>query len=374
MNNSRIYGALTGLGVLFSFVPAALAAEGDPCVEDADCGEGYQCDLPPTASGMSSGATDSGGSAKVAPPDASGGMGAGGAGSEVVREGTCERAPKTCTTDADCDEYYVCEFGDSVETICVAGGSCSETDTAPVEESGFCEAELIACSKNAECPSGTECVDGTCTLDLTSCEEDSDCDSGYECLSSREQDCSSTPPCAGTGGACEPEIVCEPSGDATSFCFPKAKACDTDDDCTGSWRCYDMEDEEDAPEDWAGVDKGCLPPELVGAIEGYVQVTLDGVAMGAAETSDSRSSDLEDGSDDDDDDDDAADAPPAENDEAEASGAPKEDGSAGATDRSAGTNKSNGCTWSGSGSARTSLFGMVAMALLGAAALRRRAS
>ncbi|MBN1607457.1 MAG: hypothetical protein JW940_12535 [Polyangiaceae bacterium] len=374
MKNFRFCCALPGLSVLMSFVPAALAAEGDPCLDDADCGDGYECDLPPTTSSASSGAMDSAGDAKLAPPDASGQTDAGsvsagdGADSEGVTEGTCERAPRRCTTDADCDEYHVC-VGD-VATVCSSDGACGEVDPGP--RSGTCEGRPVSCSKSSDCPSGTQCVDGTCTLDLASCEKDSECEAGYECLSPDVQECS-VAPCSSTDPTCEPEIVCEPGDDALSFCFPKAKACAADDDCSAGWRCYDMEDEEDAPEDWAGVDKGCLPPELVGVFEGYVQLTLDGVVVGgSSEASDSSelggSSDAKGTSDN------SGDLAAPSNDGSSVSGEADDNGSAGARGQSASSSKSKGgCTLSGSGRARTSLFGGMALALLAAAVRRRRA-
>jgi MYXO-CTERM domain-containing protein len=359
MKNSRICCAVSGLSVLLSFVPTALAAGGEPCVEDADCGEGYACDRPPTAGS----ATDRGGDAEDVPPATSGQAdggnesGAGGGGSGVATEGTCERAHKTCKTDADCGQYYVCALSEST-FACDSDGNCTVGDTEPEEEEGFCSAKLVSCSRDSECPSGSECVDGTCTIDLTSCEDDSECEAGYECLSWDERECSSPPPCLGTDDACETEPVCEPSDDTTSFCFPKAKACSTDDDCSASWACYDMEDEEDAPEDWAGVDQGCLPPALVGAFEGYVYVTLDGVAMGSGESSE------------------ASDAPPrgGGTDPSDESG---QSDSSGAKAQSASTSKNDGdggCSLCRSGPSRTSPAGLMAMALLAAAAVRRRAA
>jgi hypothetical protein len=55
----------------------------------------------------------------------------------------------------------------------------------------------------------------------------------------------------------------------TGVCFPAPQACKTNKDCSNDWLCYDVPNQV-LSEGWEKTDWGCLPPGIVGALEGYV--------------------------------------------------------------------------------------------------------
>lgn len=271
MNHTAIACRFASLLVAVTLAPTAIAAEGDPCVADADCGVGYACNLPPTAGdgagvGGSSGSERSaaGGAAEDPVPPVAG---TGGDSTERPETpvGECRRARLTCVTDADCGNHYVCEF-DSSDVACAAGSDC--TDVPFESPTGECYGEPMACSANTDCPESSNCVDQLCTFEPVECTDDVGCPSDYECMLSVTEECSVSP-CA-AGESCDPEPTCTTTS-TNGVCFPKPIPCSSDADCSGGWLCYDVPNE-DAPDDWAEVDKGCLPAGIVGAIEGYVEV------------------------------------------------------------------------------------------------------
>jgi|GEM_PF-3787956 len=228
-----------------TLVSPALTAEGDPCTADADCGEGYACE-----DGDSAGAPGEGGAAPEPP-------------------GTCVIARRPCTSDADCDANYECEIYDAPSTVvCDEEGSC---EVLPPEEStiGECVGVPLECATDADCPEPSSCMSGLCTFAFAPCTADTDCDDLYLCLADESEVCTSYD-CSSDDPDCVPETVCEPVEDAGGHCFPAPQPCSTDADCTGEWTCYDVPNDNELPGAWKGVDKSCLPPGIVGAVEGWV--------------------------------------------------------------------------------------------------------
>ncbi|MBN2193074.1 MAG: hypothetical protein JW751_09685 [Polyangiaceae bacterium] len=272
---------LTSLCVVFTSASVAFAAEGDPCLADADCGVGYACELPPVGSrgagvGGSWGAEPQpAGGAAEDPGPAAGAEGGAAATVEVV--GECQRAPLPCTSDADCGEHQVCQF-DYAEAACASGSDCSDV---PVESSsiGECWGEPMACGGDGDCPEASTCVDRLCTFELIECTEDAGCPGDYECIFEVAEQCAASS-CM-PGETCDSEPVCTTMTTEDGMCFPKPIPCASDGDCSGGWLCYDVPNA-DAPEVWAAVDLACLPAGIIGALEGYVEVGGD---LAAAEDS-----------------------------------------------------------------------------------------
>ncbi|HOU90413.1 MAG TPA: hypothetical protein PLU22_05175 [Polyangiaceae bacterium] len=240
----------------------AWAAEGDPCTADVDCGDGYACEVEPN----------------LEPPSIDEPGAAGASGTSEERAGTCVIARRPCTSDADCEANYECEIYDAPSTVvCDEAGNC---EAVPPEESttGECVGVPMDCSTDADCPEASACMSGLCTFSFTPCTADTDCGDLELCLPDGGEVCTSYD-CAPNDPACEPVIVCEPAGDASGYCFPAPQPCTSDAACTGEWTCYDVPNDNDLPEPWVGVDKSCLPPGIVGAVEGWV-------AVEGAETSD----------------------------------------------------------------------------------------
>lgn len=242
--------------------PQLLAAEGDLCAANVDCGDGYVCNLPPTAGGSSG----SGGSAGAATED-------------VTVTGSCGVAPVTCTTDADCGEHFACSFDDgSTSAGCDAAGNCTAVeDVATV---GECVGVPMECAADADCPEASVCLEGLCTYAPTSCTDDAVCADGYACadIGGEEGACMSMPCIPDATGTCVNEVVCETTA-APSYCFPKPVACASDADCPTGWSCYGVAEAD--LEGWSDLPLACLPPGIVGAIEGWVTVEGESDSAGS---------------------------------------------------------------------------------------------
>lgn len=167
---------------------AAVAEDvSDQCTEDTDCAEGYFC-----AKGASSPGCDAVG--ECPEPD-------------VVEEefGSCELAPVSCTSDADCDEYLSCvDVGTSNCTVS-SDGTSSCDDGAP-DAVMQCSVATIECRVDADCPREFECVSHAAPCPAIDCAEDAP--------------------------DCKP---CEPN--TRQVCQPKQIACVDDDDCPSDWSC-----------------------------------------------------------------------------------------------------------------------------------------
>ncbi len=218
------------------------------CRDDSDCEEGFQCEihtlisLRPCLEGMDC----------PEPPQ------------EEVSEphaGTCEPAPISCETDADCPSPLVCELGDCPPSV---SGDTSEDCAAATR--GECIFELAECASDADCNAGYECavMEGLrrCSVDVAA--PMPDCAAGTECPMPMPE-------------PSEPE--CEPV--EQRMCFPKEVPCDTDGDCDDGWSCFDfssirdMETEDGylGPPWWSkgepGVAVACMPHGLIAVFEGH---------------------------------------------------------------------------------------------------------
>lgn len=242
-----------------ALVSTALAAEGDPCTADAECGEGYACEV----------------EADVALPSADPGSGSGeDPGTDAETTGTCVIARRPCTADTDCDENYECEFNDPPSIgVCDTEGNCTER---PSEESttGECVGVPLDCSTDAECPEASACMSGLCTFAFTPCATDTECEDRNLCLPIESEVCTVSS-CPAGDEDCQPVTVCEPVDEGEGYCFPAPQPCTSDAGCSGDWTCYDVPNDNELPGAWVGVDKSCLPPGIVGAIEGWVAVEGD---------------------------------------------------------------------------------------------------
>jgi MYXO-CTERM domain-containing protein len=286
MTKFRVVSSFGSCVMLCLFASSAMAGEGDPCTSDADCGDGYACNLPPV-SGAYGGepiAVDDPGVPIAIDGGTSEGTGGATTSDPEEQVGTCEQAPTPCTTDADCDEYYVCSMdeGDSATVACDSEGNCSiEVVQSEPPTEGVCRGEPISCTTNSDCPTASVCLEDVCAFDLVSCAENTDCPSGYQCFAEETETCW-TEPCA-NGQVCDVEPVCETSTD-DAFCLPVPVACTPESGCDGDTVCYDVPNE-DAPGAYADIDFVCWPQGLVGAIEGYVVPAMDGTLMDSSEDS-----------------------------------------------------------------------------------------
>jgi len=236
-----------------ALVSTAWAAEGDPCTADVDCGEGYACEV------------------ELAPPSFDPGSGAGEDPAADAETGACVIARRPCTADTDCDENYECEVNEPPSIGgCDTEGNCTE-QPSEAGTTGECVGVPMECSTDAECPEASACMSGLCTFAFTLCTTDAECGDRELCLPDESEVCT-LQDCASDDPDCVSEIVCEPAGDASGYCFPAPQPCASDADCTGEWTCYDVPNDNDLPEPWVGVDKSCLPPGIVGAVEGWVAV------------------------------------------------------------------------------------------------------
>jgi len=203
----RLVLAILTVGLLTAAVSVASAQE---CGADADCSEGFHCEL------------YGGETCVVAPGQTEPDCG------EPVMYGECVRSPITCTTDADCPTYLSCITGGGEGDVPVGGaceadanGNCIDQGAPqedPMPTASFCGYREIQCGSNADCPSDFECVDyaqsgGDCAAPAIACDPDD-------------------PNCVMDVPNCEPV---EPT--VYSACQPREIACDADTDCPSDWRC-----------------------------------------------------------------------------------------------------------------------------------------
>lgn len=234
------------LVLLCSFPASAWALE---CQTDADCSDGYYCEMLPCTCAMP--ACEDGAECPEAECEPCPG--------ECVAEATSTDTGWTtgeCTADADCPQGFAC-----VETTYgYCGGAIPDCEpcTCACEEGQpcNCEDECPPCetSEPPECSEGTIMV---CEYQPQTCAADSDCAEGFECVA--QEACTSYDSCVSCacpvcpeGETCEPcdcpevpdecvgvpsEPVCETLG---SYCVPKQVECTQDSDCPDDWSCTAM--------------------------------------------------------------------------------------------------------------------------------------
>lgn len=202
--------APVALTCLASFLaPMTVFAQDEPlergqCRSDADCSEGDTCEKKVSVSGCSGSAPSPGGDA-IAPPEEE-------CDSEPVENeiGYCFTPPKTCSSDADCDEYMSCVTNSS--GVCwadVEGNSgCSEPDP---DAPKYCTVANKACSEDSDCPREFECVQDQAVCPAIACAED-------------DPDC---------------KVDCDPP--ETKSCQPKSIPCEDDSACPSDWSCFGNE-------------------------------------------------------------------------------------------------------------------------------------
>lgn len=219
------------------------------CETDADCEEGFMCEVVASSSGGCEPSPDGG---CVDEPVSA----------ELRR---CVFAPLGCETDEDC----------------APGLTCGETE--------------VSCAVPAGVDGGTSdggCdlpAERTCGWEPVQCSDDADCGPNEECVGEELQTCSVSS-CA-PGEACEPVETCE--AEPTSLlCFPTQRACEGDSDCESGEVCFDLSSEDaELPSFWEQ-DLGtefCLTEGIVLAIQGRARVGGVGVSEGEDASGDSAS-------------------------------------------------------------------------------------
>jgi hypothetical protein len=289
---SQVFLPLCGLALLWP-----LRAQAQECLQDSDCGEGFECDQPP-----------SGASSRDCPP---------GAECEPVADpapqvGECEAMELTCMADADCPSGATCELsnddcdsvsqpaappdsGDDQQSSGAAGGAAPPQE-APERNDDGCE----------------PATEGQCVFTLVECTSNSQCTGADLCtaLGTRRR-CSgggvgsaATPPACAGDGCPEPEPRPAPAPEeetctetTVSYCFPRPVDCSDGDACGAGERCVELPEDvqEDAPAGWEGASALCLPEVWALAIEGRIEIEgggssgSDGASSGQATRGDSKS-------------------------------------------------------------------------------------
>jgi hypothetical protein len=257
-----VFGSVLCFGVLLG----SGAAHAQQCLRDADCPDGYGCDLPPTA-GTCDSSSGTCSDAKIAPSP-----------------GQCEPKPLLCTADSDCPKGLTCDLRSSNDCSVAAPPSGSAGGAAPAEPA-TCE----------DLPSEGECVHA-----LTPCTEDSECSGGEVCTPlGTTSDCS-----ASAGSAtCAPGAQCDPPAAPPEeqctetqrfYCFPPPKGCSASEPCASGTRCVQLPDDasDHPPPGWEGLTALCLPEDWALVLEGRVHIEGgNSEDSGSAESSSARNDD-----------------------------------------------------------------------------------
>jgi hypothetical protein len=267
-----------GRALALAWVVAALAAalpagaRAQECSDDSDCGDGFECELGPSAGVSSSDCDPESGSCDAAP-----------APEPEPRTGECEPAELRCQTDADCPSGARCSISDD---DCDSSAPASGSDSG-----GQAGAPAPVPPEEIECEQASE---GQCVFTLTECTQDSQCQGDDECTAFDSQTCegggsSATPTCVGNNCPA-PEPQPEPEEDSCqvhtiSYCFPPIVDCSDGEACPDATRCVELEEDirEDAPPAFQGASALCLPEAWALGLEGRIE--LDGGRSSSAEDS-----------------------------------------------------------------------------------------
>ncbi len=235
-NSPQALKTLLKMAAVLSVLLLASAASADvavsQCSTDADCGEGFICEV-----------YEAGGGA-VAPPcyvDEDG--------NEVCEDedfapdefeqyGECVPAPITCFSDSDCGGGLTCIFDSGDHAV--DGGS---TDPVPPPE----EVEPGEGNKQAEEDSDAARPapeEGFCAWDFNECESDDECGEFGECIAVGSVGCAEAAPApdCGPDEDCDFEDREEPDCQEEEFfaCVPREIECEINSDCPDSWACVDV--------------------------------------------------------------------------------------------------------------------------------------
>lgn len=291
------------------------------CTTDADCGTGYQCNLPPTNGGASGGGGSTGISTPGTPtpdPDApiavriDGGVVTktpvvdAGLSIPVPSTGTCEPKPIVCASAADCPADFECQK-DRIAVAnptCRADAACATPPPPQPSDTGTCRAVYRACNSSADCPAplvcksqGGVCTGGAsvgpdgvvttlpetctegksvCTYVPVTCTADSGCADSYQCVKVSESSS-----CSGSSVVCtrsaDGGVTCttpEPpvcTSRVVMNCMPKQIACGAGQACPSGWSCFDYSNFSGTVPGWTpdASGKACLPDGLVLAVQGH---------------------------------------------------------------------------------------------------------
>lgn len=240
-----------GLGlVAFALLPGKGFAQGNDCEFDADCDQGFSCEV-----------TGSSGCAGMdCPPN-----------EPDCKPVDCEPqtflscVPAECEANADCAAGWTCLAGESdpcATTPCEPGSDCEPAPDCMTSEQSRCV-----------------------PLYTLPCERASDCGDGFDCVTTQREQCmcsgggGSATPGTGAGGAAEAGLPapkppaardgggapttnpdCSCTTQETSYCKVQAIECASDGDCPATWTCSPQGDV-DPSEPPAAVDGGSAEPE-----------------------------------------------------------------------------------------------------------------
>jgi hypothetical protein len=254
---ARSLTATALFGVLFFAAAQSNAA----CVTDAECGQGFSCEV--VGGSACPGYACADGEECPPPP-------------ECTAMDIRDCVPSTCTTDTECASGMVCHT--STTTTC-SGGTKGE------------------CPPGSDCPEPTppECIDQTesrCVPKyMLPCTADADCGGGFRCVEQESCSCSGSAPRPSDSGGAEPappvepappECSCQKTGEFA--CEIVETPCTTDAECESDWSCVDDPNTavscgppaEGSPDTCAteptNVARLCLPP--------YYQYQYGGVSQG----------------------------------------------------------------------------------------------
>ncbi len=225
--NKRLLLTLVS-GLLVTFAAATVTAQ--ECESDADCDEGYDCEMPSIAC-------------------AEGPNGEGREDCEEERQqltGECVRGPLSCDSDADCPGILTCQSWGSSSVPCTVDEEGNEEcgDADPVEEELFCDWTPARCDDDTPCDEGFECEQG------------GEISVGEDCAEACDEEGNCTSDC----GDQEPDFQETTEG----YCIPVEIECETDDQCPTDWSCYSLSYEEcsgSGSSGSGGTDDGDVPPE-----------------------------------------------------------------------------------------------------------------
>lgn len=197
---------LMHIAALMAVLLLASNVSAQDCASDADCGEGFVCDIWASGGAPIDCTVDSENNESCFGED------------PVEEYGECVRGPVECDSNEDCPSGLTCVFAGVPEPA--PAPDCAEGDDCP-ENNGLWEGEDPAPEV------------GYCEWIPQACGSDADCGEGFECQVIGSSDCAA--PACPPGEDC-PDIDCEPVAEE-SACVPREIECDTDAQCPSDWSC-----------------------------------------------------------------------------------------------------------------------------------------